>query len=71
MMQILTPEPIGPSFSGVSTVAARVYHVRPAVDLRDTTETQGVLPLSRGGTDGGLSPAVGATHFEVKDYHNG
>jgi hypothetical protein len=66
MMQILTPEPIGPSLSGVSTVAARVYLVRLAVDLSDTTETQGVLPLSRGGTDGGLSPAVGATLFGEK-----
>jgi hypothetical protein len=71
MMEILTLEPIGPSLSGVSTVAARVDLVRLTADLSDTTETQGVLPLSRGGTDGSLSPAVGATHYDVKDYPNG
>jgi hypothetical protein len=42
-----TPEPLGPGTPGVSTVAAREDHVHPAVDLSDTTETQGVLPLSR------------------------
>jgi hypothetical protein len=71
MMEISTLEPIGPSLSGVSTVAARVDLVRLTADLSHTTETQGVLPLSRGGTGGGLSPAAGATHCEVKDYHNG
>ena len=70
-MQILTLEPIGPSLSGVSTVAARVDLVRLIADLSDTTETQGVLPLSRGGTGSSLSPAAGATHYDVKDYLNG
>lgn len=60
-MQILspTPEPLGRGFTAISTVAARVDHVRLA-GLSDTTETQGVLPLYRGGTGSGLSPAVGA-----------
>jgi hypothetical protein len=71
MMEISTLEPIGPSLSGVSTVAARVDLVRLTADLSHTTETQGVLPLSRGGTGGSLSPAAGATHCEVKDYPNG
>lgn len=70
-MELSTLEPIGPSLSGVSTVAARVDLVRLTVDLRDTTETQGVLPLSRGGAGSSLSPAAGATHFDVKDYLNG
>ena len=55
-----TPEPLGPGSPGVSTVAARGDHVHPAVDLSDTTETQGVLPLSRGGTGNSLSPVAGA-----------
>jgi hypothetical protein len=63
MMEISTLEPIGPSLSGVSTVAARVDLVRLTADLSHTTETQGVLPLSRGGTGGSLSPAAGATPF--------
>jgi hypothetical protein len=58
-----TPEPLGPGSSGVSTVAARGDHVHPAVDLSDTTETQGVLPLSRGGTGNSLSPVVGAVAY--------
>jgi hypothetical protein len=55
MMELSTLEPIGPSLSGVST---------------DTTG-QGALPLSCGGTGGSLSPVAGATHYDVKDYHNG
>jgi hypothetical protein len=58
-----TPEPLGPGNPGVSTVAARGDHVHPAVDLSDTTETQGVLPLSRGGTGNSLSPVVGAIAY--------
>jgi trimeric autotransporter adhesin len=58
-----TPEPLGPGTPGVSTVAARGDHVHPAVDLSDTTETQGVLPLSRGGTGNSLSPVVGAVLY--------
>jgi hypothetical protein len=62
-----TPEPLGPGSSGVSTVAARGDHVHPAVDLSDTTETQGVLPLSRGGTGNSLSPVVGAIAYSSND----
>jgi hypothetical protein len=69
-MEILTLEPIGPSLSGVSTVAARVDLVRLTADLSDTTETQGVLPLSRGGTGSSLSPAVGATFFIARNQHD-
>jgi hypothetical protein len=54
-MGISTLEPIGPRLTGVST---------------DTTG-QGALPLSCGGTGGGLSPAAGATPYDVKDYYNG
>ena len=62
-----TPEPLGPGSSGVSTVAARGDHVHPAVDLSDTTETQGVLPLSRGGTGNSLSPVAGAIAYSSND----
>lgn len=62
-----TPEPLGPGTPGVSTVAAREDHVHPAVSLNDTTETQGVLPLSRGGTGNSLSPVVGAVLYSSND----
>ena len=62
-----TPEPLGAGTSGVSTAAARGDHVHPAVDLSDTTETQGVLPLSRGGTGNSLSPVVGAVAYSSND----
>lgn len=62
-----SPEPLGPGSPGVSTVAAREDHVHPAVDLSDTTETQGVLPLSRGGTGNSLSPVVGAIAYSSND----
>ncbi len=62
-----TPEPLGPGSPGVSTAAAREDHVHPAVDLSDTTETQGVLPLSRGGTGNSLSPVVGAVAYSGSD----
>ena len=62
-----TPEPLGPGTPGVSTVAAREDHVHPAVDLSDTTETQGVLPLSRGGTGNSLSPVAGAIVYSSND----
>jgi hypothetical protein len=62
-----TPEPLGPGSPGVSTVAARGDHVHPAVDLSDTTETQGVLPLFRGGTGNSLSPVAGAIVYSSND----
>lgn len=69
-MQILTstPEPLGSGFTAISTVALRVDHAHLA-GLSDTTETQGVLPLYRGGTGGSLSPAAGAVF--LKDNPHG
>jgi hypothetical protein len=55
-----TPQSGGVPSAGSGTVAAREDHVHPAVDLSDTTETSGVLPMSRGGTGGSLSPVAGA-----------
>jgi len=54
------PQSGGAPSAGTSSVAARDDHVHPAVDLSDTTETSGVLPLARGGTGSSLSPVAGA-----------
>ena len=59
------PLPSGSATAGSSTVAARDDHVHPAVDLSDTTETSGVLPMSRGGTGSSLSPAAGAILYST------
>jgi hypothetical protein len=60
-----TPLPGGNATAGASTFAARDDHVHPAVDLSDTTETSGVLPMSRGGTGSSLSPAAGAILYST------
>ena len=59
------PLPGGVAVAGNSTIAARDDHVHPAVDLTDTTETSGVLPMSRGGTGSSLSPAAGAILYST------
>jgi hypothetical protein len=64
-----TPEPLGTASAGAAVVASREDHVHPAVDLSDASQTQGALPLGRGGTGDALSPIAGAvvysdaTHF--------
>jgi len=60
-----TPQSGGNATPGTSSVAARDDHVHPAVDLSDTTETSGVLPMSRGGTGSSLSPAAGAILYST------
>lgn len=60
-----TPLSGGAATAGSSTVAARDDHVHPAVNLTDTTETSGVLPMSRGGTGSSLSPAAGAILYST------
>jgi hypothetical protein len=59
------PQPLGVPVAGESTFAARDDHVHPAVNLTDTTETSGVLPMSRGGTGSSLSPAAGAILYST------
>lgn len=61
----LTPQALGTATVGVSTAAAREDHVHPAVDLSDTNETQGALPLGRGGTGDALSPVAGAVVYST------
>ena len=65
-----TPQSLGVAFAGTGTQAARDDHVHPAVDLTDTSETQGVLPLGRGGTGVALSPVVGAVIYADNDSLN-
>ena len=60
-----TPQALGIATAGVSTAAAREDHVHPAVDLSDTNETQGSLPLGRGGTGDALSPVAGAVVYST------
>lgn len=59
------PQALGSASAGVSTAAARGDHVHPAVDLSDTTQTQGALPLGRGGTGDALSPVAGAVVYST------
>lgn len=58
-----TPEPLGTASAGVAVVASREDHVHPAVDLSDADQTQGALPLGRGGTGDALSPIAGAVAY--------
>lgn len=60
-----TPQALGTATVGVSTAAAREDHVHPAVDLSDPNETQGALPLGRGGTGDALSPVAGAVVYST------
>ena len=60
-----TPQALGTATAGVSTAAARGDHVHPAVDLADTSQTQGALPLGRGGTGDALSPVAGAVVYST------
>jgi len=60
-----TPQALGSATAGVSTAAARGDHVHPAVNLSDTTQTQGALPLGRGGTGDALSPVAGAVVYST------
>jgi hypothetical protein len=60
-----TPQALGAATAGVSTAAARGDHVHPAVNLSDTGQTQGALPLGRGGTGDALSPVAGAVVYST------
>jgi len=60
-----SPQALGTASAGFSTAAARGDHVHPAVDLSDATQTQGALPLGRGGTGSALSPVAGAVAYST------
>lgn len=65
-----TPQSLGVASAGTGTQAARDDHVHPAVNLTNTSETQGVLPLGRGGTGVNLSPVLGAVIYADNDSLN-
>jgi len=45
-----TPAALGIATAGVANTSSRSDHVHPAVDLADTSEITGLLPLTNGGT---------------------
>ena len=60
-----TPSALGTASAGTSVAVSRGDHVHPAVNLTDTTQTQGALPLGRGGTGDALSPVAGAVVYST------
>ena len=60
-----TPSALGTASAGTAITVSRGDHVHPAVDLSDTTQTQGALPLGRGGTGDALSPVAGAVVYST------
>ena len=62
---VATPSALGVPSPGSATNVSRGDHVHPAVDLSDATQTQGALPLGRGGTGDALSPVAGAVVYST------
>ena len=60
-----TPQALGTATAGTSTAAARGDHVHPAIDLANSSEVLGVLPLAFGGTGNSLSPVAGAIAYST------
>ena len=60
-----TPLALGSATAGVAITLSRGDHVHPALDLSDTNQTQGALPLGRGGTGDALSPVAGAVVYST------
>jgi hypothetical protein len=60
-----TPSALGTASAGTANTVSRGDHVHPAVNLSDTTQTQGALPLGRGGTGDALSPVAGAVVYST------
>jgi len=60
-----TPLALGSASAGVANTLSRGDHIHPALDLSDTNQTQGALPLGRGGTGDALSPVAGAVVYST------
>ena len=58
-----TPQPVGSATGGTSVLASRDDHIHPAINLTNTGQTSGVLPMSRGGTGDAISPVAGAVVY--------
>lgn len=71
-----TPSSLGTASAGTAATPARIDHVHPALNLSDSTQTSGVLPMGRGGTGANLSPVAGAvvltngSNFELSNVGN-
>jgi len=65
LLSSASPLALGVAGPGTSLNVSREDHVHPAVNLSDGAQTQGVLPLGRGGTSGNLSPAAGAVLYST------
>lgn len=59
------PLALGTATAGTSAVAAREDHVHPMLNLADTAQTTGALPLGRGGTGDALSPVAGGIVYST------
>lgn len=62
---VVSPSALGIASPGTAVTLSRGDHVHPAVNLSDTTQTQGALPLGRGGTGDALSPVAGAVVYST------
>ena len=60
-----TPAALGAASAGTAITLSRGDHVHPAVNLSEATQTQGALPLGRGGTGDALSPVAGAVVYST------
>ena len=71
-----TPSSLGTASAGSAATPARIDHVHPALNLSNSTQTSGVLPMGRGGTGANLSPVAGAvvltngSNFELSNVGN-
>ena len=54
------PSALGSPSAGTVENPARADHVHPALNLSDSSQTSGVLPMGRGGTGSAMSPVAGA-----------
>ena len=54
------PSSLGSATVGTVENPARADHVHPALNLSDSSQTSGVLPMGRGGTGSALAPVAGA-----------
>ena len=57
------PSALGSPTAGTVENPARADHVHPALNLSDSSQTSGVLPMGRGGTGSAMAPVAGAVVY--------
>ena len=57
------PSSLGSATVGTVENPARADHVHPALNLSDSSQTSGVLPMGRGGTGSAMAPVAGAVVY--------